>query len=115
MSVGAGSIKRATKANVETKPVAETAVVEAATAEPVAQAKKPAASKTTGTKTTTAKTTSAKKTTSKAATTKTAAPKAAVTANVIASLSPQAEKLLEQEATGSQACHLTEELPVHLL
>ncbi len=48
---------------------------------------------------------------------KSKAKEAAVTASVIGVLSPEVEKLVQpkKKSFDNQACHLTEEMPVHLL
>ena len=81
MPVGAGSIKRAAKANVAAGTKAETPVV--------VKEEKPVAKKTTAKKTSAPKKTASKK----------------VVEKVVAPV----------EKSVNEVCHLTEELPIHLL
>ena len=139
MAVGAGSIKRASKLNAdaESKKTVE-AVAESVSVQET-EAKTPA-KKTTTSKSTTTKSTSAK-TTAKSTTTKTTAKKApakkaveekavvevpveekpvevatTVESSVITNIDPVVlDVVLGKKTNTNKACHLTEDMPIHLL
>ena len=131
MAVGAGSIKRASKLNAdaESKKTVEAPVestpIEAT--EVKAPAKKTATTKSTTTKSAAAKTTTkstATKTTTKKAPAKKAAEKPAeektvapaVEAAVITNIDPVVlDVVLGKKTKANKACHLTEDMPIHLL
>ncbi len=143
MAVGAGSIKRASKLNADAdikktvEPAVESVPVQPVEAEstqvPAIEAKAPA-KKTTASKSTTTKSTAAK-TTAKSTTTKATAKKApakktaekpveentvevkpAVEASVITNIDPVVlDVVLGKKTKANKACHLTEDMPIHLL
>ena len=128
MAVGAGSIKRASKLNAdaESKKAVEAPVESAPveTTEEKAPAKKSSTTKSTATKSTNAKTTTksaATKTTTKKAPAKKTAEKPAeavpaVEASVITNIDPVVlDVVLSKKPKANKACHLTEDMPIHLL
>ena len=130
MAVGAGSIKRASKLNAdaESKKTVE-ALVESTPveAEEVKTPAKKTTTKSTTTKSAAAKTTTkstATKTTTKKAPAKKAAEKPAeektvapaVEAAVITNIDPVVlDVVLGKKTKANKACHLTEDMPIHLL
>ena len=137
MAVGAGSIKRASKLNAdaESKKTVETVAesVPVQETEAKAPAKKATTAKTTKTtaKSTTAKTTTTKKAPAKKAAEKPAEEKAIVEApveekpvevattvesSVITNIDPVGlDVVLGKKTKTNKACHLTEDMPIHLL
>ena len=128
MAVGAGSIKRASKLNAdaESKKTVEAPVesVPVEAAEVKTPAKKTTTTKSTTTKSATAKTTTkstASKTTTKKAPAKKTAEKPAeaaptVEASVITNIDPVVlDVVLGKKPKANKACHLTEDMPIHLL
>ena len=128
MAVGAGSIKRASKLNAdaESKKTVEAPVesVPVEAAEVKTPAKKTTTTKSTTTKSATAKTTTkstASKTTTKKAPAKKTAEKLAeaaptVEASVITNIDPVVlDVVLGKKPKANKACHLTEDMPIHLL
>ena len=133
MAVGAGSIKRASKLNAdaESKKTVETVAesVSVQETEAKAPAKKATTAKTTKT---TAKSTTAKTTTTKKAPAKKAVEEKAVVevpveekpveaaptveASVITNIDPVVlDVVLGKKTKTNKACHLTEDMPIHLL
>ena len=136
MAVGAGSIKRASKLNADAESKkqgeagSETQVSVEKTAESVpvqeteakTPAKKATTSKTTKTtaKSTTTKTTTTKKAPAKKTAQKTVEEKAVVEApveaSVITNIDPVVlDVVLSKKTKTNKACHLTEDMPIHLL
>lgn len=122
MAVGAGSIKRASKLNAdaESKKTVETVAesVPVQEAEAKAPAKKATTSKTTKTtaKSTTAKTTTTKKAPAKKAAEKPVEVATTVESSVITNIDPVVlDVVLGKKTKTNKACHLTEDMPIHLL
>ena len=122
MAVGAGSIKRASKLNAdaESKKTVETVAesVPVQETEAKAPAKKATTAKTTKTtaKSTTAKTTTTKKAPAKKAAEKPVEVATTVEASVITNIDPVVlDVVLGKKTKTNKACHLTEDMPIHLL
>ena len=122
MAVGAGSIKRASKLNAdaESKKTVETVAesVPVQEAEAKAPAKKATTAKTTKTtaKSTTAKTTTTKKAPAKKAAEKPVEVATTVESSVITNIDPVVlDVVLGKKTKTNKACHLTEDMPIHLL
>ena len=122
MAVGAGSIKRASKLNAdaESKKTVETVAesVPVQETEAKAPAKKTTTSKTTKTtaKSTTTKTTTTKKAPAKKAAEKPVEVATTVESSVITNIDPVVlDVVLSKKTKTNKACHLTEDMPIHLL
>lgn len=122
MAVGAGSIKRASKLNAdaESKKTVETVAesVSVQETEAKAPAKKATTAKTTKTtaKSTTAKTTTTKKAPAKKAAEKPVEVATTVESSVITNIDPVVlDVVLGKKTKTNKACHLTEDMPIHLL
>ena len=122
MAVGAGSIKRASKLNAdaESKKTVETVAesVPVQETEAKAPAKKATTAKTTKTtaKSTTAKTTTTKKAPAKKAAEKPVEVATTVESSVITNIDPVVlDVVLGKKTKTNKACHLTEDMPIHLL
>jgi hypothetical protein len=122
MAVGAGSIKRASKLNADAESkktveaVAESVPVQETEAK--APAKKATTAKTTKTtaKSTTAKTTTTKKAPAKKAAEKPVEVATTVESSVITNIDPVVlDVVLGKKTKTNKACHLTEDMPIHLL
>ena len=122
MAVGAGSIKRASKLNAdaESKKTVETVAesVSVQETEAKAPAKKATTAKTTKTtaKSTTAKTTTTKKAPAKKAAEKPVEVATTVESSVITNIDPVVlDVVLGKKTKTNKSCHLTEDMPMHLL
>ena len=122
MAVGAGSIKRASKLNAdaESKKTVETVAesVPVQETEAKAPAKKATTAKTTKTtaKSTTPKTTTTKKAPAKKAAEKPVEVATTVESSVITNIDPVVlDVVLGKKTKTNKACHLTEDMPIHLL
>ena len=124
MAVGAGSIKRASKLNAEAETkknvvaeaetVTETAPIQAE-AEKKAPAKKTTTTKTAAKKTATRKA-PAKKAEEKPVAEKPVEEKPVVETSVVTNIDPAVlDVVLTKKQKKNQACHLTEDMPIHLL
>ena len=110
MAVGAGSIKRASKLNAdaESKKTVETV----AESVPVQETEAKAPAK----KATTAKTTTTKKAPAKKAAEKPVEVATTVESSVITNIDPVVlDVVLGKKTKTNKACHLTEDMPIHLL